>query len=180
MDRQLTKRQQDLVAKNHNLIYQFAKDKKLPIDEYYDILAIGLCKAAKVYDEKKGEFSTIAYSCMRNMLSNHFRDTRRKRDIPKEMILYYDATYTSNDSENKNDYLNSLSCDRSTYDIVSDNMIITTFFNMLNQKEKAIVKLLIIGLSQKEIAQKLQCKAYNIQHAVSKIRKKYLFISNGL
>ena len=42
----LTAEQQQLVIENHNLIYDFAKRKNLIIEEYYDILAIGLCNAA--------------------------------------------------------------------------------------------------------------------------------------
>ena len=39
MNNQLTKEQQELVEKNHNLIYGFANKNKLNIEEYYGILA---------------------------------------------------------------------------------------------------------------------------------------------
>ena len=46
MSIQLNDEQRKLVADNHNLIYQYLIDNNLPQDEYYDIAAIGLCKAA--------------------------------------------------------------------------------------------------------------------------------------
>ncbi len=67
MDDALSKDQQDLVSDNHNLIYSYANKMNLDINEYYDLLAIGLCKAAKMYDPNRGyAFSTYAYFVMRN------------------------------------------------------------------------------------------------------------------
>ena len=42
----LTKEQKELVENNHKLIYYYIHKNGLSVDEYYDILAIGLCKAA--------------------------------------------------------------------------------------------------------------------------------------
>ena len=61
MSIQLNDEQRKLVEDNHNLIYQYLIDNKLPQDEYYDIAAIGLCKAALKYDTSKGAFSTYVY-----------------------------------------------------------------------------------------------------------------------
>ena len=36
----------------------------LDVEEWYDIAAIGLCKAANTYNNDKSEFSTYAYKCM--------------------------------------------------------------------------------------------------------------------
>ena len=58
MSIQLNDEQRKLVADNHNLIYQYLIDNNLPQDEYYDIAAIGLCKAALKYDTAKGACST--------------------------------------------------------------------------------------------------------------------------
>ena len=61
MEKQLTSKQKELVEVNHNLIYKFASIKNVSIEEYYDILAIGLCKAAMAFDENKGKFSTVSF-----------------------------------------------------------------------------------------------------------------------
>ena len=68
----LTDDQRKLVEKNHNLIYTFARKYKINLDEYYGLLAIGLCIAARIYDPNKGlAFSTLAYQCMRNQYFNY-------------------------------------------------------------------------------------------------------------
>ena len=63
---ELTLEQQEMVENNHNLIYDFCKRFNYSLDEYYDLCAIGLCKAVMHYNEVRGKFSTFAYRCMHN------------------------------------------------------------------------------------------------------------------
>ena len=42
----LTQQQQQLVEDNHKLIYFYLYRNSLSVDEFYDVAAIGLCKAA--------------------------------------------------------------------------------------------------------------------------------------
>ena len=69
--------QQEIVANNHNLIYFMCKKYNLDIEEYYDVLAIGLCKAAKSFDYNKSKFATYACTCM----LNEVKMSRRKNKI---------------------------------------------------------------------------------------------------
>ena len=57
----MTKEQQKLVEENHGLIYSFLAKHNLPIEEYYDLAAIGLCKASITY-QNETTFSTYAGS----------------------------------------------------------------------------------------------------------------------
>ena len=59
----MTKEAQRLVEDNHNLIYKFLRNHNLE-DDWYDVAAIGLYKAANNYNSDKYEFSTYAYICM--------------------------------------------------------------------------------------------------------------------
>jgi RNA polymerase sigma factor (sigma-70 family) len=57
----LTDEQRRVVADNHNLIYDMLNRNNWSIDEYYDVAAIGLCRAAVGFDPAKGfTFSTYA------------------------------------------------------------------------------------------------------------------------
>ena len=68
----LNDEQRKLVADNHNLIYQYLIDNNLPQDEYYDIAAIGVCKAAMGYDASKGiNFSTCVHKLILLILSHN-------------------------------------------------------------------------------------------------------------
>ena len=53
----MTEEQKKLAEDNHNLIYFYARKyhmSKQDFEDMYGILAIGLCKAARDYDESRG------------------------------------------------------------------------------------------------------------------------------
>lgn len=62
----LTVEEKKMVEDNHNLIYWFCKKNKLNEDDWYDIMAIALIKAAKSYKTNKTKFSTYATTIMHN------------------------------------------------------------------------------------------------------------------
>lgn len=47
----MTEYQKQLVTDNHNLIYRFLQKEKLNMEDWYDLVAIGMCKAAKTFNE---------------------------------------------------------------------------------------------------------------------------------
>ena len=47
----MTEKQKQLVVDNHNLIYSFLHKHGFDEEEFYDLAAIGLCKAAKSYKD---------------------------------------------------------------------------------------------------------------------------------
>lgn len=52
-ERMLTEGERKLVEDNHDLIYMIADCLELEIDDYYGLLAIGLCHAAQKYKKRK-------------------------------------------------------------------------------------------------------------------------------
>ena len=80
----LNDEQRKIVENNHDLIYGYAHKMGISIDEYYDILAIGLCKAAKAFDESKGRFSTLAYCCMKNEMCRYYEG---KTELPHNLAI---------------------------------------------------------------------------------------------
>lgn len=76
-----------LIIENHNLIYSYAINNKLDIDEYYGILAIALVKAAEKFDQSYGySFSTFAYKSMKNAVLSE-RIKRNKDALCHSMTL---------------------------------------------------------------------------------------------
>lgn len=57
----LSNEQKNLVEENYNLIYKYAKDHKLDIEEFSGLLSIGLCKAALNYDSDKNKVLNICF-----------------------------------------------------------------------------------------------------------------------
>lgn len=99
MLKQLTAEQQQLVIENHNFIYFFLRKNNLT-DDWYDIAAIGLCKAARAFDkEKEIKFASFAYVCMRNEFFMEYRKHKRQNknivasldDITFENLTYADV-----------------------------------------------------------------------------------------
>lgn len=72
----LTEAQQDFAAENHELVFAFLRDKKVPVDEFYDIVIFGYLKAVQNYcerpDLREYSFGTIAFNQMRCVLNHHF------------------------------------------------------------------------------------------------------------
>lgn len=163
----LTDEQRELVANNHKLIYAFGIKTKISMDEYYDILAIGLCKAAKIFNKNRGEFSTVAYRCMQNELNGYWRSKQKQSCIPDDFVLSYDKDDSySQDSLSK--YLIDYNADESMlYDIIS-----TEFRSALTNKEKVIYQHLLDGLTCSEIALELKCKKQSVSYHIKKIRSK--------
>ena len=83
----LDEQQKKLVEENHNLIYYALGKYRLNQEEYYDILAIGLCKAAIAFDSERSKFSTFAMNIMYNEFLQHDRnENAMKRKANKNML----------------------------------------------------------------------------------------------
>lgn len=172
---QLTLKQKKLAEDNHNLIYLFAKNNHLSIDDYYGILAIGLCNASKIYDESKGRFSTIAYRCMLNEYLRHNRDMNRKHIIPKELIVSYNASSNCQGENDKDDKCFIRYLESSSYSFDNDvinKVTLESLWDSLTKKERAIIKYFNKGLNQPEIAKEMNCTRQNISKSMSSIRFK--------
>lgn len=174
MKKPLTKEQQNLVTENHNLIYEFAKRKHLAIDEYYGLLAIGMCQAAQIYNGESGKFSTVANKCMNNILVNHYEHLSSQRSIPEDMILSYDASNGGEDGDNNSCFLDSLADSRCTHDIVVSGIMSEILINLLSEREQMVVNLLVNGMTQDKIAERMGCKRQNIGYYIKQIRKKWI------
>lgn len=172
MSKPLTKTQQNLVTDNHNLIYEFAKKKHLSIEEYYDILAIGLCEASKIYDNSNGEFSTIAFRCMDAELKDHYKYINREKRIPEEMILSYDAPM-NDDALKTTDFLDSFADNNCVHDIVVSGIMSEILLNLLSEKEQKVVAFLMNGMNQSDIAKHMDCKRQTVKYYIVQIRKKW-------
>lgn len=73
----LTDEERELVTNNHNLIYSYLNKFHLS-DDYYDLCAIGLCRAAHFYKPENGKFSVFAFTCMSNTIRMEWRKIQRQ------------------------------------------------------------------------------------------------------
>lgn len=88
MPQALTEEQRQFAAENHNLIYKYLWDRRLEIDDYYDIAVFGYLRAVRRYLTepwlRRYQFSTVAWHAMRqNIASFHRAEERRKETEQK-------------------------------------------------------------------------------------------------
>lgn len=174
VERMLTEEQKKLVSDNHNLIYKYAHKHNLSVEDYYDLLAIGLCKAAQIYNPDKGELSTIAFVYMRYELFAYWN--KLKKEIPVNMLFSYDVCISdvSGDFEGDKDFINSICDDTPQIDMLISQYTVDTFILSLTDKEQFILKALLKGLYQEKIAETLNCTQQNVSYYINKIKKKWL------
>ena len=163
----LTKEQKELVENNHKLIYYYIHKNGLSVDEYYDILAIGLCKAALHFDESKGiKFVTYAMFVMRN---EHLVNERLKHSIKRNSSVVSLST-TLSIKENYND-ITLEDCIPGDRDIF-DSVILLDIEKILKDETLIkICKLAFDGYNQREMQKYVDLSQSMISIKLKKIEK---------
>ncbi len=175
----MTKEQRQMAEKNHNLIYAFLRLKKLSTEDWYDIAAIGLCKAALNYKPDKGcGFSHYAYSVMTNEVRTEMRKynalVRKDKDI-----LYYDDFIKYDNCENeKIIFLNTIEDIRKN---TEDEAIVNIMYSKLkkylenigDKKYYDILKLLSLGYSQSKIANVIGCSQPQVSIIIKMLKEQF-------
>ena len=165
-----------LIIENEALVYHVLKQMHLysQLEDYYDVGMIGLCKAAKTFDNSKGsKFSTYACICIRNTILMDIRDRKRQCDYysislqtpvggEKDEILLED---TISDYELELDILNK-----------EEKMALIESIRKLNDEDRQMIDLYFWKeMTQQEISRYLKMSQANvsrrIQRALNNLRK---------
>lgn len=165
----ITEEQKKLAEENHNLIYRFLSKYNLSIDEYYDIAAIGLCKAAMTFDESKSKFSTYAFKCMYMIMLHEKRKEKWQKAIPKDKLMYAQAEFENDNGSDTNSFFNLIPSDIDIERDVTLKDTIKKAFESLNERDRNVVRLLINGYKQREVVKIAGCS----QPHISRIKKKF-------
>ena len=168
----LTDEQRRLAEDNHNLIYRYMHSKKLDIDEWYDILAVGFCKAVATYDPKKGySLSTYAYRCMDNSYKHELRMRFAGSRVPESLIISTETPVASPiaDLSEITTVLGMLS---SIDDVEGEavlNDLVDQFYTICTETEKKVFSKLLVGDKMKDIVESVGCS----HTTVSNTKKKF-------
>ena len=163
----LTAEQQKLAADNHNLIYQVLHDHNLPIDDYYDVAAIGLCKAAAKFDPSRGyAFSTYAYP---SMLKAIWMDKRNGN--AKKRSKYLTVSLSEPIHENLT-YGDAIQSDKPTPEELVLCQDILDQIQKLKPQERVVIELTLQGLTQEEIAAIVGYSQVTVSRRISKAKQK--------
>lgn len=147
-----------LIIDNTGLVIQIAKRFRPTsadeLDEYIQVGRIGLLKAIRYHDPKRGKLTTIAWRCIFQEILRHVKCEQRQSRILVEDIYSNKSHITHNNIEN-------------IWEMLPDT---------LSSKEKMVLYLRLSGYTFKEInslfnnkVKKYNHKKYN--HIIDKIKE---------
>lgn len=164
----LSNEQKNLVEENYNLIYKYANDHKLDMEEFSGLLSIGLCKAALNYDSDKTKFSTFAYRCMGNEVSNYLRKVNAGKYLRHDEVYSMEAL-----NENENRAIEETLIMTSSENIEREYMFKAKFqkeYDKLKDQVKNIVALKYHGYTNNEVAEIMDMKPSTVSMALKKFK----------
>ena len=174
MSLKLNDEQRKLVEQNHNLIYSAMKDfgiHRKNFDDYYDVAAIGLCKAVICFDISKGTFSTFAYTYIYSELKKQIRDDNALFRKSNKNSVSYDEKISK--QEDSNTYAKDILLVDENFE---KNLILTLSFKdkleTISNIDKKIIMLTVCGYTQEEIGKILGVTKQAIQQRVHKMRQR--------
>lgn len=167
----LTAEQRALAEENHNLIYKYANSNNINVEEFYGVLAIGLCKAASTFDASRGyKFSTFAYRCMDTEYKAYWRHETNTRHIPASSVMSYNALISN---ESGIQFLDVVSCDQRKCSIDTGAVEVEAFLKRLSPKQRAVLDGLLNGEKEAAIAKRLGCSRTNVSMVKTKLRNEW-------
>lgn len=170
----MTNEQRQLAEENHNLIYSFLHKHNYDQDEFYDLAAIGLCKAAKYYKEYMGTFSTLAYKCMFNEVADYFTKQKTAKRVPNELIMHYDAKADNGQGDDiGNSILECLDCGKRFEDDAITELIIEKYRRDMNDRDRIVFDMLIEGYTTREIGKVAGCSNMSVTNIRRRMEKKF-------
>lgn len=123
---------------------------------------IALYSAVRDYDREKSSFATFASLCIRRSVISVLRASKRRKDIPDELLSPYEDTVISEaDSPEK------IFFDRENYRALTDNIKLE-----LSGLEFKVLQLYLSGNKYIDIAKELDISEKSVDNALLRIRKK--------
>lgn len=140
----------------------------MSIEDYYDLAAIGLCKAGSKFDDSKSKFSTYAYKCMFTTVFAEARNKKAEKRIPDHQIVYYQAEFDDSNGGDTSTFVNYIPSKENVEESVLSEIIFEEYMSKLKDRDKQIFILFSEGYKQGEIGKIVGCS----QAQVSRVRKK--------
>lgn len=165
MTTKLTAAECKLIEENHNLLYTFLQQSRLPIDDWYDVAIFGLIRAAQAYDPNRGAFSTIAFVSMKHAVWAEFR--KQKAHMRTGLTLSLEQQICG-DEDNELTIEETLSNENDKV----ENQAFLVDTSRLTDRESKIVSLFSAGKTQKEIGRELKISQAQVSRIKQRVKEK--------
>lgn len=163
----MTEKEKRLIEENHNLIYFCLKKYDLPENDFYDIAAIGLIKAAKTYKEETTNFSTYAVNCIGNEIKKEYKKRTLKRIVPNDKLVRVDKKI----GQSLNDYYTIIqNGNENLEEKVCTEDLIKKITRKLDDRRKQVLVMLIDGYNTHDIASAMGVKSQRISQLRNDIK----------
>lgn len=165
----LSDEQRKLVEENHNLIYSLLNARGWSIEDYYDLAAIGLCRAAIMFDPEKGyKFSTYAYTSMQNEILQELR----KGSVAKRSgaaVLSFENPLAGVEEITIGDTIQATRGDPEE-EIIKEDVRIA--ISEMKPKDREVINLVMQGYKQREVAKIANTNQVQVSRVVKRLRDK--------
>lgn len=171
----LTEEQRKLAEENHNLIYKYMGNNDLDFSEWYDLLAIALCRAAYNYDYKSSQFSTFAFNSFKMAYLTEIRNQNTRLKRTNGSVLSLNTEYNDDDDCSGYCLQDIIADDLNLEESTCNKFYIDNIFSVLNKKEIYIISELSNNKTLAEIGRDLGLSKERIRQikneAINKISK---------
>lgn len=146
----------------------------LNVEEWYDLAAIGLCKAANTYNNSKSGFSTYAYKCMYTTIIMEKRKENAMRIIPQNQIVYYENQVSEESKDNDTStFLNYIPSKQNIENETISTLSLENIENELAGNKRKVFLLLREGYAQCEISEIIGISKQRVSKIKQEIVEKY-------
>lgn len=146
----------------------------MDVEEWYDLAAIGLCKAANTYNNNKSGFSTYAYKCMYTTIIMEKRKENAMRIIPQNQIVYYENQVNESSKENDTStFLNYIPSKQNIENEIISTLSLENIENELAGNKRKVFLLLREGYAQCEISEIIGISKQRVSKIKQEIVEKY-------
>lgn len=146
----------------------------MDVEEWYNLAAIGLCKAANTYNNNKSGFSTYAYKCMYTTIIMEKRKENAMRIIPQNQIVYYENQVNELSKENDTStFLNYIPSKQNIENETISTLSLENIENELAGNKRKVFLLLREGYAQCEISEIIGISKQRVSKIKQEIVEKY-------
>lgn len=164
----LNPEQRLFAAEHHDLVYKFLRKKRLPIDEFYDVVIFAYLRSVRRFltepKLKQYSFGTIAWSSMNRATYNYYRSQKALKHNADVISLYIKA------DEDKLSLEETIAAPNPYMRQLEEQLLLHDLAKRVSKQQMNIVHLKSCGYSDRDIARNQNTTMKRIQELLEEVR----------
>jgi len=159
---------------HHNIVDRFLRHKRLPYDDYYDVVVFGFLRAVRQYCNRpelreKYDFNAIAWRKMTDDLCSHYK--KQSRPMRRAVTVSLEAMSTRNDWLTMHEVVSGSD---SLFEHLEAELICDEILNLLTPEQAEILRMRLDGYNTREIAARRKRRCSDIENMLADIQASVL------